>query len=519
MEYKNPVMSGFYPDPSVCRVGNGFYMVNSSFEYLPGIPVSYSTDLVHWRKIGYCITRKSQMDFKGAKASEGLWAPTIRYHEGVFYVIGTRASLGEKRNFYVTSTHPEQGWSDPIWLDQDGIDPSLLFDEDGSVYLTSNGWGPEHDPSGRIVIQQSRIEIETGRTLTPPRTISYGAGGRCAEAPHLYNIKGMYYLVLAEGGTELGHMVTVFRSQAPWGPFEACPFNPILTAKDEGAPKLSGTGHGELVEDAAGNWWMVFLCYRIATVKYHHLGRETGLVPIAWEHGWPIPVGGRNPKELIQIPELSEIALQPAAEVFQDEFDKPELNLEWNYMREFSDAYKINPSKKELILHGTKENLSAQGSPAFIGRRQCHMEMEFSVELEFVPKDEQEEAGIAVICSNRAHYDLGIRKTSGKRVVRLHKVVEDMEVCLESEIELEGNVTLFIRSDRETYYFGIISQDGRKLEVGTGMTKLLSSEVIWGFTGVLIGLYATGNGRNLETPASFHNCRYVGGMGADENNN
>lgn len=510
MEYRNPVMPGFYPDPSVCRATNGYYMVNSSFEYLPGIPVSYSTDLVHWNKIGYCITRKSQMDFKGARSSEGLWAPSIRYDKGIFYVVCTKVSLGEKRNFLVTSMDPEQGWSEPIWLDQDGIDPSLFFDDDGSIYLTSNGWGREHDPSGRIVIQQSQIEIGTGKALTPPRTISYGTGGRCVEAPHLYKINGMYYLLLAEGGTELGHMVTVFRSHSPWGPFEPHPSNPILTAKDEGTPELSGTGHGELVEDAAGNWWMLFLCYRIASVKYHHLGRETGLVPIVWENGWPIPVGGRNPKKHIIIPELPEVVPNQSVEEFQDEFDKPELNLEWNYIREFSDACEINSLEKKLILHGKAETLSSQGCPAFIGRRQCHMDMELLVDMKFVPKGEHEEAGIAVISSNRAHYDLGILRRGEKWVVRLHKVVEDMDTCLESELDTEGNVTLFIRSDRKYYYFGVVTQDGRRWEVGTGMTKLLSSEVIWGFTGVFIGLYATGNGRESDIQPIFSNCRYLG---------
>lgn len=510
MEYKNPVLPGFYPDPSVCKVGNGYYMVNSSFEYLPGIPISYSTDLVHWKKIGSCITRKNQMDFKGAKASEGLWAPTIRYHKGTFYMVCTRAAFGEKCNFYVTSTDPAGEWSDPIWLEQDGIDPSLFFDDDGIVYLTSNGWGPNHDPSGRIVIQQSQIEISTGRMLTPPRIISYGAGGRCAEAPHLYKINDMYYLLLAEGGTELGHMVTVFRSHSPWGPFESCPSNPILTAKDEGAPKLSGTGHGELIKDVAGNWWMMFLCYRIADVKYHHLGRETGLVPIVWKDGWPVPMGGRCPAEHIIIPDLPEIAPQQPEEEFLDEFDQSELNPEWNYLREFSDAYGIDSSEKRLILRGKEENLSVQGTPAFIGRRQCHMDMEFSVEVDFVPEKENEEAGITVLCSNRAHYDLGIRRVDGARVVQLHKVVEDMEVCLEAKIEAKGDVILLIRADRENYYFSVVFPDGRNVVIGTGMTKLLSSEVIWGFTGVVLGLYATGNGRVSGIPARFRNCRYRG---------
>lgn len=510
MEYDNPVLPGFYPDPSVCRVGNMFYMVNSSFEYLPGIPVSCSTDLVHWIKIGYCITRKSQMEFNNAEASEGLWAPTIRYHEGIFYVVCTKAAQGKKYNFYVTSKNPKEGWSDPVWLEQGGIDPSLFFDDDGAVYLTSNGWGPKHDSTGKVVIQQSKIRIETGEILTPARTISYGTGGRCVEAPHLYKINGMYYLLLAEGGTELGHMVTVFRSSSPWGPFEPGPDNPILTSKDEGAPELSGAGHGELVQDAEGRWWMLFLCYRIATVKYHHLGRETGLVPVDWENGWPVVAGGPSPKLHIRVPECSPIIYKTQSEKFIDEFNKPELDLEWNYLREFKKSYEINPSEGKLILHGNEAVLSSKTTPAFIGRRQCHMNLEFSVDLEFMPAAGYEEAGITVLCSNRAHYDLGIKKAEGRRFVQLHKVVEDMEVYLEADIENEGSVTLYMKADREIYHFGIVLKDGNELEIGSGMTKLLSSEVIWGFTGVFVGFYATGNGHSSVTPAQFSHCYYYG---------
>lgn len=510
MNYYNPILTGFYPDPSICKVGNDYYMVNSSFEYLPGIPVSHSKDLVHWEKIGYCITRKSQMEYAGCKASDGLWAPTIRYHKGTFFVVCTRVFNSQKHNFIVTSSNPAGEWSDPVWLEQDGIDPSLFFDEDEKVYLTSNGWGKHHDPLGRTIIQQSQIDIKTGNYIVPPQVISYGSGGRCVEGPHLYKINGIYYLLLAEGGTELGHMVTVFRSDTPWGPFTPGPDNPILTARDEGNPELSGTGHGDLIQDEKGNWWMVFLCYRISTVKYHHLGRETALVPIEWKDGWPVVPNGKCPSAYIHIPQLPDIPENHQEEVFTDNFEKDDLGLEWNFSRTFLKSYKICSQDKKLLLYGDEANLSSRNQSTFIGRRQCHMEMTFRVEITFSPNNENEEAGITVLCSDRAHYDLGIIKRQSKKLVKLHKVIEDMETSTEAEIPEQGSVILAIATDKERYYFKVILQNGQILELGTGMTKLLSTEVIWGFTGVYLGLYATGNGCKSTAPAEYKNCVYIG---------
>lgn len=521
MEYQNPILTGFYPDPSVCRVGNDFYMVNSTFEYLPGIPVFHSTDLVNWEQIGHCITRASQMEFSKAKSSGGLYAPTIRYHEGTFYVVCTNTSEGRFGNFYVTAKDPAGEWSDPIWVEQDGIDPSLLFDDDGTVYFTSNGMREVPGKCGPVnVIQQSRIAIDTGKLEDKPRVISLGTGGRCAEGPHLYKINGWYYLLLAEGGTETGHMVTVFRSSSPWGPFEPGPDNPVLTARDENRPELTGTGHADLIEDADGNWWFVFLCYRIATGKYHHLGREIALVPVIWENGWPKAAAGKAARINMRIPGLKEVIQKSqSGEVFRDHFEKDSLDLKWNFIREFYDGYQIDTEKKMLIIQGKPQTLSDQDCPAFIGRRQCHMDMECCVKMFFTPEEEWEEAGIAVICSNRAHYDLGIRGGRTGRKLVLHKVVEDMESTVEIDLpekEAEGltrpensGIELYIEADRETYHFGYL-EGGLKREVGSGLVKLLSTEVIWGFTGVYLGMYVTGNGRAESVEAGFKDFRYFG---------
>ena len=283
--YRNPVIPGFHPDPSVVRVGDDFYLVTSSFEFFPGVPIFTSRDLVHWRQLGHVLTRESQLPLQKARPSGGIYAPTLRYHDGTFYMITTNVDGGG--NFLVTAKDPAGPWSEPVWLpDFGGIDPSLFFDDDGTVYLTGQGSGSPGQPRG---IYQTTLDVKTGKLLGPLRLVWDRTGTRYPEGPHLYKIRGRYYLMIAEGGTEYGHMVTIARSDSPWGPFEACPRNPILTHRQtENDMPVQGTGHADLVEAADGSWWMVFLAFRPVSGYWHHLGRETFLAPVTWDaDGWP----------------------------------------------------------------------------------------------------------------------------------------------------------------------------------------------------------------------------------------
>lgn len=254
-KYSNPILPGFYPDPSVCRVGADFYLVTSSFHYFPGVPIFHSRDLVHWRQIGHCLTSRSQLNLDGCKSSLGIFAPTLRFHKGLFYMITTNTN--GFRNFYVWAKQPEGPWSEPVWLDWPGIDPSLFFDEDGRVYITGNGGFLGDEALG---IYQAEINPETGSLLSERRFIWAGTGAKAPEGPHLYKIHGKYYLLIAEGGTEYGHMVTIARSDHPYGPYESHPFNPILTHRSIDSP-IQATGHADLVELEDGSWWAVFLAY------------------------------------------------------------------------------------------------------------------------------------------------------------------------------------------------------------------------------------------------------------------
>lgn len=492
LKYNNPIIPGFHPDPSICRVEDDFYLVTSSFEYFPGVPVFHSKDLLNWEQIGYCLTREEQLALHKVRSSGGIYAPTIRYHEGTFYMVTTNTSSGG--NFYVFTDNPYGEWSDPIWVEQGGIDPSLMFDDDGKVYFTSNG------PNGTY---QCEIDIKTGKKLTDTRHIWAGTGGRYAEAPHLYKIKGMYYLMMAEGGTEYGHMETIARSSSPWGPFEGCHRNPILTHRDRGGHPIQGTGHADLVEDKDGNWWMVFLAFRPAFHMYHHIGRETFLAPITWDkEGWPV-VNGNGTVELEMDSDKLSVE-QKEIQYKRCEFDSEKPELYWNFLRNpHREDWSLYERKGFLTLHGSAVTLDDVDSPAFIGRRQQHHEFSTSTLLEFNPEAEGEEAGITVFMNENLHYEIYVTLRNGGRKLCLRRRIGSLW-AVEAEKSIEkGPIVLEVSSDGHVYDFKYASGSSSLECVGSGEAMYLSSEVSGGFTGVYIGLYATGNGKKSSTSAYF----------------
>ena len=283
MKYKNPIISGFHPDPSICRVEDDFYLVNSTFEYFPGIPVYHSKDLLHWKQIGHCITRNSQLTLrKGVPNMTGIYAPTIRYQNGIYYVVTTNVTYGAEQdgNFFVWTKDPYGEWSDPVWINCPGIDPSFYFEEEGFAYYT--GAHNNH-------IFLAKIDLTTGKVVEEGKEIWAGTGGNDPEGPHIYKINGWYYLFISEGGTEYGHMLTVARSKTIDGPYESCPHNPVLTNRSRSLP-IKAVGHADIVQDQNGNWWTVCLGVRpIAYPFKYNLGRETMLVPFVWDQeGWPV---------------------------------------------------------------------------------------------------------------------------------------------------------------------------------------------------------------------------------------
>lgn len=502
MSFNNPIIPGFYPDPSVCRVEGDFYLVNSSFEYFPGVPIWHSRDLVNWRQIGNVLSGESQLPLDGCACSDGIYAPTIRHHSSVFYMITTLVKFGEYLNFYVTATNPAGPWSEPVVYDQNGIDPSLFFDDDGKVYFQSN--------RGMIfkmarAIYQSEIDVKTGKRLTEPKLVWPGSGGCYVEAPHVYKRNGWYYLMVAEGGTAYGHMVTIARSRSVWGPFESCPHNPILSNR-HAYEELHGTGHGDLIEMPDGSWWMVHLAFRKTVGDVHTLGRETCLAPVAWIDDWPVVnVNGTNSEVVHTL-----LTPQHPMQNMPDSFDGDELPLHWIHLRNPKPSnYSLSERKGCLRLRGAAETLGDVASPTFVARRQQHFDFQATTRLDFDPLAENEEAGLTLLMTNEHHYDFFIARRGEQRVLVVKYTLETIQQ-IAAEIPLvDGAVDLRILGTKPYYYFSFAQYSEPFRQIAKVNTRYLATEVTGGYNGVVIGLYATGNGRACVAVADFCGFEYL----------
>ena len=485
-QLRNPVIPGYHPDPSVCRVGDDFYLVHSSFQYFPGVPIYHSKDLVNWTLVGNVLDRESQLPLKGTNSWTGIYAPTIRYHDGTYYMITT--NVGNGGNFMVTARDPRGPWSEPLWLQQGGIDPSLWF-EDGKTYMMSN-------PDNTIMLCE--IDPVTGRQLTESKALWQGAGGRYPEAPHIYKKDGWYYLLIAEGGTELAHSLTIARSRNIYGPYEANPANPILTNCRMAGQymQIQGTGHGDFVEAADGSWWIVFLAYRNYGGSYHHLGRETCLAPVEWKEGeWPVVNGGNPVDTLMTVRTLA--PQHPHAAHTRTLFNMvsaPLNSFEWVYQQNpITQNYRQHDGRLWLTAHGT---LTENQQPTFVGRRQENANIVVETEIDIEAMDAGAEGGLSVYQINSGHIDLGVvKQASGAAAVQVKvQLMSLLHKTLGNQVDLRGKVRLRITSDGSKYHFLYASSDGNWTELAAYDCPLVSTEVAGGFTGVTIGMYAEGTG-------------------------
>lgn len=480
----NPVIRGFYPDPSVCSANGKYYLVNSTFEYFPGIPVFESDDLIHWKQIGHCLTRQSQLDLCGILASKGIYAPTIRYNNGRFYVVVTNIS-NDFGNFYVWTDDIYSGeWSDPIKVSRGGIDPSLLFDGD-KVYFTSNGV----DDFGEEGISLCEIDIETGKTLTKAKCISKGCGGRFPEGPHIYHINDYYYLMMAEGGTEYGHMECMLRSKDIWGPYEQCPFNPILTNRNLGGYPVQGSGHADLVEGPNGQWFIVNLAFRQIGYydTYHNLGRETFLEPAFWtDDGWlKIGADGTSRSQWKLENGKCEILEEPVYPEYSWKLEKAKAC----YLRlPIYENYKIDESAKTAELKGNTDVLGSCGQATFVGMRQDEHIGKMAVTVSVETLLDGQEAGITAYLAEKDFYASYVRKENGTVYAGTKLVIGGHPIHGKESVVEKNLVDLEIRSDYKNYFME--ARTSETLSELTGETKYLSSEVAGGFTGTILALYA-----------------------------
>lgn len=509
--YKNPILPGMYPDPSICKAGDDYYLINSSMGYFPGIPISHSKDLVNWEQIGYVLTTKEQLPLESSAGfggiSGGIMAPTIRFHNGTFYVIST--NLTKFKNFIVTAKDPKGPWSAPIWIDIPGmaIDPSLFFDDDGKVYLTVTP-----DFSKLEGIRLAQIDVTTGKLLTPLKSIWNGTGGWSPEGPHMFKKDGWYYLLMAEGGTEYGHKVVIARSKNIDGPYDADPANPILThiRRVTQNSSIQGVGHPDIVQASDGSWWMVVLAFRHRSM-HHLLGRETFIAPVEWtKDEWPVVNKNGTLALDMNVPTLPQYPYpeQPA----RDDFTGPALGFSWNYPgNPVTENYSLTARPGYLRLKGDTSNITQGKRVTFTGRRQQHENFSAITSLDFMPLNETDEAGLTVFMDYKAHYDLSVRIINGKRTLMLTYNLgmikhTEKQITLGNgpvELKVEAKVSGGAFSSANDYTFSY-SQDGRPYQVISMVDgKYLSTETNGGFTGVYLGLFATGNGHKSIATADF----------------
>ncbi|MGW0706956.1 glycoside hydrolase family 43 protein [Streptomyces sp. NPDC002643] len=476
--FSNPVIPGFHPDPSVCQVGEDYYVVCSSFEYFPGVPVFHSRDLVHWTQIGNALDRPEQLRLPlDSRSSGGIYAPTLRHHDGRFWLIVTNVS-GDG-NLLFTATDAAGPWSDPIRLPGvHGIDPDLAWDDDGTCWCTVAG------------VSQVPIDPHTGRTLGAPRRLWSGsAGAKAPEAPHLYRIGDWWYLLIAEGGTERCHGVSIARSRTPGGPFEPCPGNPILTHRGTDHP-VQNTGHADLVRGPDGSWWMVLLGVRPGggSPGWHVLGRETFLVPVEWVDGWPV-VG-----ELSLTMPAPPWPLRPGAVVpGRDDFDADELAPCWiSPRRRVPEDCGTTKRPGWLTLRACGGSLD-DADVTFAGRRQQHL----SCRVRALVDVAEGSGGLAVRLDERHHYDI----EAGSGAVRVRARVGDLSTVVATRPTPPGPVVLCIesaavptvddpRTGPDTVSLGVEEEDGTFVPLASLDGRYLSTEVAGGFTGRVLGMYA-----------------------------
>ena len=487
MKFQNPILPGFNPDPSICRVGEDFYLVTSTFEFFPGVPVYHSKNLVNWELINYCLKTDTQLPLPHARASAGIYAPTLRYHDGVFFMVTTNVSAGG--NFIVHTKDVRGEWSEPAYVKQKGIDPSLFWDDDGRCYFASTG----SERSGESGIYLCEIDPFTGEMLSPSHLISKGCGGRFAEAPHVYKKDGFYYLMLAEGGTEYGHMETMQRSKTLYGPYEKCPRNPILTHRDH-PDRIQATGHADLVEDQNGNWWLVCLAIRtLPSTKLHHLGRETFLSPVVWDaDGWPA-VGNNGIICAEMEAQLPGATPTPVSFDFEDPFEGDTLDLHWNFVRNPNRALYSKGEGRITLIRGEDGLSTREGHPTMIALRQQTFDMTAIAHLEG-DVEEQQCAGLSAFYNSDYHYDMLLTKENGEHFVCLRKRVADIDVTVaRHRIDYKGSLRLQISAETEWYTF-FYETDGASVELGRGKTALLCSEGTHptSFTGTYIGVFTEG---------------------------
>lgn len=504
--YQNPVRRGFYADPSIIRVGDDYYMVNSSFIFFPCIPISHSTDLVHWETIGNAITNPDWAHLDGLEGGRGYWAPDISYYKGRFYITATLRNNDDmpikRRQIVVSSDKPEGPYSEPVFIDEDGIDPSIFTDVDGRRYMLLN--------RGARIFELSE---DATRKISEPKLLYYGTNKRAPEGPHMLYKDGYYYLFEAEGGTGVNHQITVSRSKTLMGLYEQCPYNPIMTERDPDAP-ITCCGHGKPVQTQNGEWYIVYLCNRFLDGKYGMLGRETCLDPITWTpDGWPVVNGLQGPSALQKRPNLP--LSKPKAGAGFDGFDGDTLKPQWVFVGT-PEKGGIEISDSRLYIKGSRLPLSDKNATNVIVQRQPDFKFDAICKTDLLPtlKDEQN-YGLTGYYDEYTFFTYGVYKSENGYSLKLfEKVDEDEKISCTAEIpETAEALYLKVLTDglKRTFLYSTDGENYTELYTAENVYYLCSQAINKGkrFTGAMIGMYAYGGtDSELRAPFDSFECIY-----------
>ena len=538
--YHNPIIKGGYPDPSVCRVGDDYYMVTSSFSFFPGLPVFKSTDLVHWEQIGNAISRPNQLDYRNCGSSEGLWAATIRYHEGRFYIVNTLDVQGRtyRYNFVLTTKDPEGEWSDAVIIQgADGIDPSLYFDENGRMWYCGNMIPEDLKYPSHKMIYLCELDRQTFQFIGKRHIIYDGNVDHSLfmEAPHIYRIDGLYYLMTACGGTQTNHCVNICRSRSLLGPYEPCPRNPVVTNRNLkliNGLGVSVTGHGDLVQTQEGEWYMALLGIRpyereiedyeryqprkwIRTPDRNknaqfNLGREVFLVPIAWDYdGWPLVDNHNGMVNLEERrPELP--YFRPPHHSGVDNFEEKVLDMIWCMRRPVQNPfYSLTVRPGYLRMELSHVRLEDMDTPAMLVRRQQHYNFQAALAMEFEPLRDGEEAGLVLTQNERFSFLLVKEMKKGRVMLNCYRLVNGVRELLRSGETGPGRLYLTVEGTEGSYdfYYGMRERQKTALALGED-GSILSTLVADGFVGTYLGMYASAGHKASHNHADFDWFRY-----------
>jgi alpha-N-arabinofuranosidase len=512
-QYRNPVVQGFYPDPSITRVGGDYYLVNSTFAWFPGLPIHHSTDLVHWTQIGNAIDRPGMLDFKRLGLSRAVFAPAITYHDGLFYILNTCVDC--QGNFLITAKDPKGPWSDPVWLPQvGGIDASLFFDDDGRGWIVNNEEPPgpaEYQGHRAIWIQE--YDPKSQKTIGP-RTVLLDKGVNPAakpiwpEGPHILKKDGWYYLTAAEGGTAEGHSQVALRSKSVTGPYVPYEHNPILTQR--GLPKdrplpITSAGHADIVDTPDGKWWATFLAVRPYGDDLYNTGRETFLLPVEWKDGWPVILeNGKTIPYVADAPKLPATPAPPTSGPFTaaERFAGPELPKSWMTMRIPTSRW-WSVKGGTLNIEARPDKLGGHEQPSIWARRQQHMNATVSTTVRFTPKADGDKAGLVALQNDDFYWFVGLVRDGGKTLVRVEKRAGkadpvDGVMVAEKPVSLKNgqplNLKITAKGGALDFAYGTAPGKWETLKASADGTSL-STKVAGGFVGTMLGVYAHGAGR------------------------